>query len=324
MTQDRQVISRRKFVGITVGASALAYGTGLTSVFAQGTAPQQSGSMIDQMRAAAATAKIDTVPLRNGLKLLMGSGGNIVVLPGKDGQLLVDSGFSSSQPQIAAALTAISSDPLKHLINTHWHFDHTDGNEWMHKAGATIISDERTRTRMSEHHSIPIFKLDVPPSPKEALPTDVFPKDKTITVSGETIRLKSYAPAHTDTDISVHFAKANVFHAGDTFFNGFYPFIDYDTAGNIKGMVAAAKITLALTNADTMIVPGHGPLGTRAQLQEYHDMMAATLEKVSALKKAGKSEDEVVAAKPSADFDEKWGKGRLTPEVWTRLVYKGA
>jgi glyoxylase-like metal-dependent hydrolase (beta-lactamase superfamily II) len=323
MTLDLRGISRRRFVGIAAGAGAVAYGASFRSVFAQGTAPQ-SGSMIDQMRAAAASAKIQTQPLRNGVQLLMGSGGNIVVLPGKDGKLVVDSGFSSSQPQITLALAAISADPLKHLVNTHWHFDHVDGNEWMHKAGATITSDERTRARMSEHHSIPIFKLEVPPSPKDALPTDVFPKDKKMEVSGETIHLKSYAPAHTDTDISVHFAKANVLHAGDTFFNGFYPFIDYDTGGNIKGMVAAAKVTLALTNADTMIVPGHGPLGTRAQLQEYHDMLAGSLDKVAALKKAGKSEDEAVAAKASADFDEKWGKGRLNPEMWTRLVYKGA
>ena len=322
MTSDGRGISRRRFVGIAAGAGALAYGAGVRSVFAQGT--QQSGSMIDQMRAAAASAKITTQPLRNGVQLLMGSGGNIVVLPGKDGKVLIDSGFSSSQPQITLALAAIFADPLKHLINTHWHFDHTDGNEWMHKAGATITSDERTRARMSEHHSIPIFKLEVPPSPPDALPTDVFAKNRTMQANGETIHLKSYVPAHTDTDLSVHFAKANVLHAGDTFFNGFYPFIDYDTGGNIKGMVAAAKATLAMVDGDTMIVPGHGPLGTRAQLQEYHDMMAGSLDKVTVLKKAGKSEEEAVAAKPSADFDGKWGQGRLTPEMWTRLVYKGA
>jgi glyoxylase-like metal-dependent hydrolase (beta-lactamase superfamily II) len=323
MTQNDLRISRRRFVG-TAAAAAIVYSTDFRSLFAQTAAPQQASSGVEQMRAAAANAKIDTLPLRNDLRVLMGSGGNIVVLPGKDGKLLVDSGFSTSKLQITAALAAISGDSLRRLINTHWHFDHTDGNEWMHQAGATITSDKRTRKRMSVQSAIPMFNLVLPPSPNEALPTDVFPKDRTLEHNRETIHLKSYAPAHTDTDISIHFAKANVLHAGDTWFNGFYPFIDYDSGGNIKGMIAAAKVNLSLSDGETMIVPGHGPLGNRAQVSEFHDMLVAILDKVAALKKAGRSEEEAVAAKPTAEFDARWGKGHIAPDLFTRLVYRGA
>jgi glyoxylase-like metal-dependent hydrolase (beta-lactamase superfamily II) len=324
MNHDPFRVSRRRFVGTAAAATIGSFSTGFASLFGQTAAAPQAVSGVDQMRAAAAKAKIDMLPLRKDLRVLMGSGGNIVVLPGKDGKLLVDSGFSTSQPQITAALATVSAEPLRQLINTHWHFDHTDGNEWMHQAGATIISDERTRKRMSVPSAIPVFNLVLPASPKDALPTEVFPKDRTLQSNGETIHLKSYAPAHTDTDISIHFAKANVLHAGDTWFNGVYPFIDYDTGGNIMGMIAAAKVNLSLSDGDTIIVPGHGPVGNRALVSEFHDMLAAIHDKVAALKKAGRSEDEAVAAKPTADFDTKWGQGHITPDLFTRLVYRGA
>jgi glyoxylase-like metal-dependent hydrolase (beta-lactamase superfamily II) len=325
MSDKHPKISRREFVGTTATAAATAAVLPgfLHPLFAHPQAPK-AASGLDQMRAAGAAANIKTLPLRNGLSVLMGSGGNIVVLPGKDGKLLVDSGFSTSQPQLTEALTAISADPLRHVINTHCHLDHVDGNEWMHKAGATIISDERTRTRMSSQQSIPAFNLVVPPSPSDALPTEVFPKDRTLEANGETLRLKSYVPSHTDTDISVFFTKANVLHCGDTLFNGFYPFIDYGTGGNIKGMIAATKENLALANSDTIVVPGHGPVGNRQSLTEFHDMLVAVHEKVAALKSAGRSEEEVVAAKPTAAFDAKWAQGMLNPELFTRLVYRGA
>jgi len=281
------------------------------------------------MRAAGASAKITTHPLRGNVSALLGSGGNIAVLTGapgapkSDGKLLIDSGFSTSRPQIAEALAAINADPLTHLIDTHWHFDHTDGNGWMHTAGATIIAHENTKKRLSTDQRIAAFGMTVPASPAGALPTVVFSEDHTLALNGETLHLTHYAPAHTDTDISVYFANADILHVGDTWFNGIYPFIDYSTGGNIDGMVAAAKRNLSTATAKTIIIPGHGPIGDRAQLQQFHDMLSGVRETVATLKRQGRSIDDIIAAKPTAPFDSNF-KAALGPVgSFIRLVFQG-
>jgi glyoxylase-like metal-dependent hydrolase (beta-lactamase superfamily II) len=279
--------------------------------------------MVTQGRIDAANAKITTQRLRGNICVLLGSGGNIAVLPGREGKLLVDSGISTSRPQITAALAAISPDPIEGLINTHWHFGHTDGNEWMHAAGATIVAHDKTRQRMSTPQEIAIFNAHFPPAPIGALPTRTFFKDDDMKMNGHAIILNHYDPAHTDTDISVLFADADVLHTGDTWFNGMYPFIDYSTGGHIDGMIRAAQTNLAVGTDSTILIPGHGPVGNKDQLSAAHDMMAAVREKVAALKKQGRSVDDAVAAKPTAQYDAKWGKGFVTPEMFTRLVYQG-
>jgi glyoxylase-like metal-dependent hydrolase (beta-lactamase superfamily II) len=321
MVNERTIeaVSRRRFLGSAAALTAAAWMPGRMGLAQEAALP----AVIVQGRAAGAAAKITTQKLRGGVYVLLGSGGNIAVLPGAEGKVLVDSGYATSKPQILEALKGISADPPEQLINTHWHFDHTDGNEWMHAAGVTITAHAKTRTRMSTPQEIAFMQAHFPPSPAGALPTVTFADSKLVKVNGKTLVLKHYDPAHTDTDISVLFADADVLHAGDTWFNGGYPFIDYSTGGNIDGMIRAAKQTLAMGTESTVIIPGHGPVGDKAQLQAYHDMLAAVRDKVGTLKASGKSLEEAVAAKPTAAFDAKWGQGFINGEKFTGLVYQG-
>ena len=314
MNQPVPTISRRHFFVTAAAATAAA------SLHPRALWAQEQPSIVIQGRANGAKAKITTQSLRGNISAMLGAGGNIAVLPGKDGKVLIDSGFSTSRPQIIEALAAISPDPMTHLINTHWHFDHTDGNEWMHSAGATVIAHENCRTRLSTPQEIAAFKANFPPSPAGAIPTLVFAKDDAVKLNGANLALRHYDPAHTDTDISIYFAEADVLHLGDTWFNGFYPFIDYSTGGSINGMIRATERNLAAATADTIIIPGHGPVGNRAQLTEFHDMLVGTRENIAKLKKEGKSLDETIAAKPTAAYDEKWGK---KPEAFIGYVYQG-
>ncbi len=284
--------------------------------------PEQP-SILVQGRAAGATAKITHQALRRNVSVLMGSGGNIGVLSGAQGKLLVDTGFSTSKPQISDALAAIGDGPVQHLINTHWHFDHTDGNKWLHSEGAKITAHENTRKRLSVATRVDGWQWTFPAAPTAAIPTDVFATEITLFVNGESIELRHYHPAHTDTDISVHFTDANVLHVGDTWFNGFYPFIDYSTGGSINGMIAATERNLKLTDGNMLIIPGHGPVGDETQLTAFHEMLVSTHDSVAQLKRQGRSLDESIAAEPTAAYDEKWGKGRIKPAVFTTLIYAG-
>jgi glyoxylase-like metal-dependent hydrolase (beta-lactamase superfamily II) len=316
-------ISRRRFLTTATTAAAATYLTP-RSLFAQ---EGQQPALVVQGRAAAATAKITTQKLRGNVYVLMGSGGNIAVLPGPDGKLLIDSGISTSQPQLTEALAAISADPgnpaLTHLINTHWHYDHTDGNDWVHSAGAAIIAHDNTKVHLSTATTMAAFKATFPPAPAGAIPTLTFADKHTLKLNGATLLLNHYNPAHTDSDISIHFAEADVLHTGDTWFNGFYPFIDYSTGGNIDGMIAAAKRNLATGTQSTIIIPGHGPLGNKSQLSEYLDMLVATRSAVAKIKQQGKSLEETIAAKPTAAYDAKWGQGFMNAPTYTTLVYQG-
>jgi glyoxylase-like metal-dependent hydrolase (beta-lactamase superfamily II) len=320
MNSISQNISRRRFLSTSAATAAAAYLTPRALFAQQGAQPP---AMVVQARADAAKAKITTQKLRGNVSVLIGSGGNIAVLPGPQGKLLVDTGISTSRPQITDALTAISADPIEHLINTHWHYDHTDGNSWIHSVGATIIAHEKTRFRLSNPQTIVLFNATFPALPADALPTLLFTDEHLLTTNGETLHLQHYDPAHTDTDISVHFTGADVLHTGDTWFNGAYPFIDYSTGGHIDGMIRATKRNLATGTDSTIIIPGHGPVGNKMQLSDSYDMLTAIREKIAALKQQGKSADEAVAAKPTAQFDDRFAKGFVTPEMFVKLVYQG-
>jgi glyoxylase-like metal-dependent hydrolase (beta-lactamase superfamily II) len=283
-------------------------------------APQ---TLVEKARQSGATAKITTQTLRGNVSALIGSGGNIGVLTGPDGKLIIDSGYSRSQKQIADALARVSGDPIKHLINTHWHFDHTDGNDWMHSAGATIMAHENTKKHLSTTTRVEDWNFTFPASPAGAIPTDVFNADKTLYRNGATIALKCYDPAHTDSDISVYFAEADVLHTGDTWWNGYFPFIDYSTDGSLDGMIRAAEANVARVTDKTIVIPGHGPVGGKAEMIEYRDTLATIHDRVAALKREGKSLNEIVAAKPTAAYDAKWGGGFVNGDFFTKLVYKG-
>jgi glyoxylase-like metal-dependent hydrolase (beta-lactamase superfamily II) len=287
----------------------------------KGTAAGTTESPAIGIRNAAATAKITIHKLRDNLSVLEGSGGNITVLTGRDGKVLIDAGIS--RRQVEDALAALSDDRVKHLINSHWHFDHTDGNEWLHSIGAEIIAHENTRKHLSVSTRVVDWNFTFPPAPASALPTNVVAADATLHLNGTTLTLKWYGSSHTDSDISVGFREANVISVADTFWNGEYPFIDYGTGGSLDGMIRAAEANVANADDETIVIPGHGPIGDKSQLIEFRDMLVAIREKVADLKKQGKSLNEVVAAKPTADFDEKWAGFVVDGNFFTRLVYAG-
>jgi len=309
-------ISRRCFLAYASAATTVAL-LAPRKIFAQ------SDGLVQTARKSAAAATVTAQKLRGNVSVLMGAGGNIAVLPGRDGKLLIDAGFAGARPKITSALASISSGPVKHLINTHWHFDHTDGNEWLHSAGAAILAHANTRKHLSNATRVEGWSFTFPPSPPGAIPGEVFDDEWTVEVNGTTIALKYYGPAHTDSDISVHFTNADIFHVGDTFWNGYYPFIDYSTGGSIDGMIRATEANLAKVTDTMIVIPGHGAVGDKSQLAFYRDLLVGTREKVAALKKQGKSFDEIVAAKPSAATDAKWGNGFRSPKDFIGDVFQG-
>jgi len=278
-------------------------------------------SPVITIRKAAATAKINIYKLRGNISVLEGSGGNITVLTGRDGKVLVDAGIS--RLQVENALAGLSDDPVKQLINSHWHFDHTEGNEWLHSIGAEITAHENTRKHLSVATRVEDWNFTFPPAPAGALPTNLITADETLHLNGITLVIKCYTSAHTDSDISVEFQEANVIAVADTFWNGEYPFIDYGTGGSLDGMISAAEANVANANDKTIVISGHGPIGNKLELVEFRDMLVSVRDKVSALKQTSMSRDEVVAAKPTSSYDAKWGGGIINGDFFARLVYAG-
>ena len=264
--------------------------------------------------------EIRTTPLTDHVYMLMGAGGNLAVSAGDDAVFLVDDQFAPLTERIAAAIAKISPKPVKFVINTHWHFDHTGGNENLGKGGTLIFAHENVRRRMDSEQFIAFMNMKQPPSPRVALPVVTFTASMSFHLNGEEIRAIHVANAHTDGDAIIHFTGSDVIHMGDVFFNGMYPFIDASSGGSIDGMVAACDQGLALANDRTKIIPGHGPLGDRAQLREYRDMLATIAARIKPLVAAGRSVEQVVAAKPTAGFDEKFGKGFVGPDKFAEMV----
>ena len=312
--------SRRRFCLCCVGAVGAATGDWLTpsEAFAE------ARGVVSLIKDSAAVSPIISHKLRNNIVVLEGSGGTVAVLPGPDGKVLIDAGIAVSRPQLTRALAETSADPISHLINTHWHFDHTNGNPWLAAAGAKIIAQENTRKYLSQIQRVDDWDYNFLALPPDGIPTEVFVQEHSLKLNGLTIALRRYAPAHTNSDISVTFSEANVVHVADTFWNGVYPFIDYSTGGSIDGMIAASDANLAATNEDTIIIAGHGKaVGTRRELQEFREMLVSVREKVAALKRQGRSRDDTVAAKPTAAFDARFGNFVIDPGFFTRLVYEG-
>ncbi|QNI33030.1 MBL fold metallo-hydrolase [Alloacidobacterium dinghuense] len=277
---------------------------------------------LQQFRTAGATTPIQVTKLRDTLFLLQGVGGNMVAQTGPDGKVLIDSSAATAASRLKDTLRQLAPHPMKLLINTHWHFDHTDGNAALHDdMGAFIMAQENTRNRLATAQEIAFFHLKLQPSPTSALPQQTFIDKEKIFINNDELDLVNMPDAHTDTDIYIHFAGGNVLHCGDVFFNGVYPFIDASTGGTINGMIRGADACLAVADDKTKIVPGHGPLGDKDALQKYRDMLAAIATKVEKLKSSGQSLDQVIAAKPTSDFDAAWGKGSLKPDQFVELVY---
>lgn len=311
-------ISRRKFIG-----AAGLFATGLWLAPKNLFALQDTASPVVTIINAAKTAKITVTPLRKNISMLEGSGGNIAVLDGPQGKLLVDGGIGVSKINVLEALNSISANPIKFLINSHWHFDHTFGNEWLHGEGATIIAQDVTKKHLENTVRVDDWNYTFPPLPKAALPTVLYKKEHKTSFNGETVHVNTYNPAHTDGDSSIHFANADILHVADTFWNGYFPFIDYSTGGNIDGMIEASKQNVARAGKDTIVIPGHGPIGNKTQLIEFHEMLVTVRDKVAKLKQSGKSLDEIIATRPTEKYDAKYGSFVISGKMFTNLVYKG-
>lgn len=316
-------VSRRNFLeALSLAAAAASVGWPPSRAFAQDA--REKEGLVQMMRRTASEVTLDVQAVRGNVHVLMGSGGNIGVLAGEDGLLLVDSGLAGSEPQIRKALADISGKPIKHVVSTHWHFDHCDGNAWVRAGGASLIAHPNTKKHLSEATRVPDWEFTFPPTPEAALPTELVDGQKDLKLQGATAAVRYYGFAcHTDGDLYVHFPDADVLQTGDTFWNGHYPFIDTANGGSIGGTLRATEDNLNRVGEQTKIIAGHGPIASRADLAHFRDMLADIRDAVSKLKQAGKSVEEAIAAKPTAKWDAKYAGFLITPEHFTRIAYAG-
>lgn len=267
------------------------------------------------------SVQVRIVPVASGVAMLVGAGGNIAVAWGDDATFLVDDQYAPLTAKIQAAVATLTPMPVRFVLNTHWHGDHTGGNENMGGAGALIVAHDNVRVRMSTEQFNEVFNRRTPPSPDRALPVVTFTDAVTFHLNGDEMHAFHVPPAHTDGDAIVHFRRANVVHMGDIFFRDRYPFVDVASGGSFEGVIGAVERALALANAGTKIIPGHGDLAGREDLVRYHTMLVTARDRVGALIREGRSLDDVIAARPMADHDATWGSGFIRPELFLRLVY---
>ncbi len=265
---------------------------------------------------------VKATKLSDRLALMTGDGGNVAVIVGDDGLMMIDGGLPERSNDLVKAIQEnVDAHPVRVLFNTHWHFDHTGSNEMLGKNGAKIIAHENTKKWLSRKVTMEALNRTFEPLQPQGLPAETFTKGGKMTFGKEKLEYTHVDPAHTDSDTYVLLTGPNVLHAGDLFFNGFYPVIDYSTGGWIGGMAGAAARLLKVGDSQTRIIPGHGPLATKEDLKRTHDMLAAVYQRMEPMARQGKSVDEVVAAAPTKDFDEKWGKGIMAPQAWVRVAY---
>jgi glyoxylase-like metal-dependent hydrolase (beta-lactamase superfamily II) len=285
----------------------LLFGTGPAAA----QAPAASGSAIEVQR------------LRPGLHLLTGAGSNVVAWSGQDGTVLVDGGNAATAPQVIEAVAGLGrAGGLRFVVNTHWHPDHSGANEALARAGAVVIAHENSRARMAEPQEIREYETRMPAAPRGALAVATFADGMTLNLNGGRLALLHVPEAHTDGDAVAWWPEANVVHLGDLYYAGGYPFVDTEHGGSLAGLVAALETVLSRANAATVVVPGHGPVGTRADLVAYRNMLVAVGKRVRELAEQGQSLDEVVAARPAADWDERYGSGGVGAERFVRILYE--
>lgn len=265
--------------------------------------------------------EIKTTDLGNNIYMLQGAGGNIGVSTGDDGVFVIDDQFAPLSEKILTSLSALSDMPVSYVLNTHWHGDHTGGNENFSNAGAVIVAHENVRKRMSSKQFMKAFGREVPAAPGTALPVVTFTDSVTFHFNSNEIVVTHMPNSHTDGDSMVMFSEANVLHMGDTFFNGFFPFIDQGSGGTLDGVIKTATLALDITDANTQIIPGHGALATRDDLQAYHSMLLEVKDLMQPLIDSGKTRDQVIADKPLAEIGSVWGNGFMKTDVFTGIMY---
>lgn len=265
------------------------------------------------------TVQVTSTKVAGNVHMLVGAGGNIGLMAGDDAAFVVDDQFAPLTPKILAAIKAITPQPVRFVMNTHWHFDHTGGNENMGQAGALIFAHENVRKRMSTEQFIEALNRKQPASPRGALPVITFNDTVSFHLNGDSIVVFHVAPAHTDGDAMVMFTKANVVHTGDVFVSAGFPFVDRSSGGTINGIISATERLLTVTNADTKIIPGHGPLSDRARVKAYHDMLVVMRDRMKKEIAAKHTVDQVLASKITAEYDKDWPNGR---ERFLRILYQ--
>ncbi|HTY83884.1 MAG TPA: MBL fold metallo-hydrolase [Silvibacterium sp.] len=320
------MVTRRGFLkGSALAAGTIALARMPVSLAGQNprSAPplSQPNNLLQTMRTAAASTPIQTTKVTDTIFLLQGVGGNMVAQIGPDGKLLVDSSMATASHALQQVLSKLGANSLKLLINTCWLFDHTDGNAALHDAGVFIIAQENTRVRLSSPQKMPLLNLSLNSAPNGALPQLTFTDSDKLYFNNDQIQLVYVPNAQTDSDIFVHWINANVIHTGDLYHNGSYPLIDAGSGGTINGLIRGVDQVLDITDDRTRIVPGHGPPGNKASLQKYRDMLAAVANRIEKMKIAGRSLDQVLVAKPTADLDAAWGRGPITPEIFVTGIY---
>ncbi len=269
-----------------------------------------------------ADVEITVQHVRGHIFVLMGRGGNIGLSAGDDGALLVDDQYAPLTERIRTAVAGITPHEVRFVANTHWHFDHTGGNENFGDAGALIVAHDNVRRRMSIDGFIGFLDIEVPASPPGALPVITFTEDVTLHWNGEAVRVTHVPNAHTDGDAIVWFTGVDVVHMGDTFFNGRFPFVDVSSGGSLAGVVRAADHVLAHATSRTRIIPGHGPVASVEDLRAYRDALDTIHQRLVTMRNDGWSDDEIVAARPTREFDD-WGAGSFEPDDWVRLILSG-
>jgi len=270
-----------------------------------------------------AEVNITPVPITKQIYMITGEGGNIGLFIGGDGTFLIDDQFAPLTEKIVEAIKSVGGDYPKFLINTHYHGDHTGGNEKLGKEGTLIFSHDNVRERLKTGSFIKAFNMKRASVVQEGLPVVTFSTDISFHLNGDTVRAVHVPHAHTDGDSFIYFKEANVIHAGDFFFNGFYPFIDVTHGGSLRGMIKAVDKVLSMADDSTKIIAGHGPMGDKKQLTGYRQMLETAYDRLKKLKAEGKSAKQAVAAKPLADLEETWGDGLFKGDQWIELIYSG-
>ncbi len=265
--------------------------------------------------------EIKVQKVADGVYMLTGAGGNIGVSVGEDGIVIVDDQFAPLAPKIQSALKGITDKPVRFVLNTHYHFDHTGGNLEFGKRGSTIVAHENVRKRLAEGYTIKRFNMTEPPASKEALPVITFDRSATVHLNGEDIRALHFPHGHTDGDSVIFFPKANVVHMGDDFFAGMFPFVDLDGGGSVRGYIAAIEGILKLTKPDTKFIPGHGPLSTADDARKYAAMLKETRAVIADAVRKKMTMEQMKANKLLAKYDEQYGKGFIKTDDWIATLY---